>query len=81
MANIPYMPGYSPERWRTGTNSIIPKEVGNYKINRLRTILLYEADFNFNNKTLAKRMMKATEKEGVIVSEQYGSRNKMNAIE
>ena len=81
MANIPYISDYSPERWRTGTNSIIPKEIGNYKINRLKTILLYEADFNFNNKTLAKRMMKTVEKVGVIAPEQYGSRNKMNAIE
>ena len=53
LANIPYMSGYSPKRWQTGTNAIIQKETGNYKINRLRTILLYEADFNFNNKILA----------------------------
>ena len=81
MSNIPFMSGYSPERWRTGTNSIIPKETGNYNIKRLRTILLYEADFNFNNKTLAKRMMASAEKAGVIAPEQYGSRNGMNAIE
>lgn len=54
MSNIPYMSGYFPERWRSGTNSIIPKETGNYKINMLRTILLYEADFNFSNKLFAK---------------------------
>ena len=81
MSNIPFMSGYSPERWRTGTNSIIPKETGNYNIKRLRKILLYEADFNFNNKTLAKRMMISAEKAGVIAPEQYGSRNGMNAIE
>ena len=34
LSNIPYMSGYSPKRWRYGTNAIIPKEKGNYIINR-----------------------------------------------
>ena len=81
LANIPYTSGYAPLRWRVGTNSIIPKELGNYNIKRLRTILLYEADFNFNNKILAKRMMHIAEDENILAPEQYGSRNKMSAIE
>ena len=43
--------------------------------------LYHEADFNFNNKILAKRMMTTAEKAGVLAPEQYGSRNKKNAIE
>ena len=57
------------------------KEAGNFEINRLRTILLYEADFNFNNKILAKRMIQTAEEAQILAPEQYGSRNKMSAIE
>ena len=80
-ANIPYMTGYSPNRWQYGINSIIPKEHGNYRINRLRTILLYEADYNFNNKILGRRMMKRAEQYGILAPEQYGSRKSRTAIE
>ena len=54
LANIPFTSGYSPRRWQFGVNSILTKEPGNFKINRLRTILLYEADYNFNNKILGR---------------------------
>ena len=80
-ANVAYLSGYSPNRWQYGVNSLIPKEEGNYNIKRLRTILLYEADFNFNNKLLGRRMMQAAEDNGVIAREQYGSRKKMSALD
>ena len=80
-ANIPFQSGYTPARWKYGVNSLIPKEAGNYRVNRLRTILLYEADFNFNNKVLGRRMMQSAESHGVLASEQYGSRKMMSAIE
>ena len=57
LANVPFLSGYSPQRWQHGVNTLTPKEHGNYRVNRLRTILLYEADFNFNNKVLGKRIM------------------------
>ena len=79
-ANIPFMTGYSPQRWQHGINSLIPKEKGNYRINRLRTILLYEADYNFNNKVLGRRMMSTAEKLSILAPEQYGSRKRMTAI-
>ena len=50
LVNIPFMTGYSPKRWQFGVNSLLTKERGNYRIHRLRTILLYEADYNFNNR-------------------------------
>ena len=78
-ANVAYLSGYSPSRWQYGVNSLIPKEEGNYNIKRLRTILLYEADFNFNNKLLGRRMMQAAEDHSVIAQEQYGSRKHMSA--
>ena len=50
MANIPFMSGYSPKHWKQGINVIIEKVKGNVRVEKLRTILLYEADFNLNNK-------------------------------
>ena len=80
-ANILYLTGYSPLRWQYGINAIIPKEEGNFRVDRLRTFLLYEADFNFNNKILGRRMMQNAESEDLLALEQYGSRKKKKAIE
>ena len=80
LANVAFLSGYSPQRWKFGVNSLIPKEAGNYNIKRLRTILLYEADFNFNNKVLGRRMMYNAERHNILAPEQYGSRKQMTAI-
>ena len=80
-ANIPFLTGYSPKRWQFGINSLLTKEHGNFRIDRLRTILLYEADYNFNNKILGKRMMYHAERENILAPEQYGSRRNKTAIE
>ena len=50
-------------------------------MDRLRTILLYEADFNFNNKVLGRRMMHNAEQYDLLALEQYGSRKHKTAIE
>jgi len=52
MANIPLNTGYSPERWRKGLNVMLEKSPGNFNVEKLRIILLFEADFNANNKWL-----------------------------
>ena len=38
--------GYVLDRWKTIVNTMIFKDVGNYKIHRLCVIRIYEADFN-----------------------------------
>ena len=81
MANVPYQTGYSPKRWQYGVNVMLEKEEGNAKVDRLRTILLYESDFNFNNKMIGKNMMQEAERSGTLAREQYGSRQGMTAIE
>ena len=81
LANVPFMSGYSPQRWQFGINSLLTKEHGNFRINRLRTILLYEADYNFNNKVLGRRMMYNAESANILAPEQYGSRKSKAAIE
>ena len=81
LANIPYLTGYFPIRWQNGVNTLIPKEAGNFRVGRLRTILLYEADFNFNNKILGMRMMHEAKKIEVLARDQYGSRKTKTAID
>ena len=80
MANIPFMSGYSPGRWKQGINVMIEKQKGNFRVEKLRTILLYEADFNLNNKYIGRDMMEKAEKGKVLAKEQYGSRKRKAAI-
>ena len=46
MAVLPYTAGYIPLRWRKGTDVMMLKEEENYLLHKLRTIVLYKADFN-----------------------------------
>ncbi len=46
LTNIPYASGYSPKRLQQGTN-LFDKKTGNWRVDKLCTILLYEADFIF----------------------------------
>ena len=61
MASIPATTGYTPERWTHGLNVLIPKKSNDSRVTKMRTILLYEADFNQNSKLLGKKMMAAAE--------------------
>ena len=62
MANIPFLSGYSPRRWQNGINVMLEKKKGNFRVDKLRTILLFEADFNLNNKYIGRNMMSTAEK-------------------
>jgi hypothetical protein len=61
MTSIPYETGISPERWQQGTDVMLEKQTGNFWVDKLRAILLYEADFNQNNKKLGRDMMYTAE--------------------
>ena len=62
LTNIPFLSGYSTKQWRHGINVLLENSKGNCRIDRLRKILLYEADFNLNNKYFGRDMMKTAEK-------------------
>ena len=81
MANIPFATGYSPTRWRHGTDVELVKKAGNFKVTDLRTIILYDAEFNRNNAILGRRLMAQAEKYSQLAPEQYGSRKRLSAIE
>jgi len=57
MVNLPMKTGYSPHRWWEGLNVMLEKMLGNFNVEKLRIILLFEADFNSNNKWLGHAVM------------------------
>ena len=56
-AGLVYDSGYSYNRWKQGINVMLVKKPGEFRVDRLRTILLYEADFNMNNKKMGRDLM------------------------
>jgi len=52
LADIPLQTGFSPACWKKGLNVMLEKVAGNINVEKLRIILLFEADFNYNNKWL-----------------------------
>jgi hypothetical protein len=81
MTNFPYATGYSPQRWRFGADIMLEKKAGNFRVDKLWAILLYEAGFDQNNKFLGRAMMRNAELKNILAKEQYGSRKKMSAID
>jgi len=52
LANLGFTTGYSLKRWRKGLNVLLEKQLGNLNVEKLCIILLFEGDFNNNNKWL-----------------------------
>ena len=73
LSNIPYATGYSPQRWQKGTNVFIEKTSRSDMVTKLRIILLYEADFNFNNKCLGRAALFNAHDHQAVAPEQHGS--------
>jgi hypothetical protein len=80
-AQFPLKTGYSPVRWQQGIEVMLLKQPNNFHVNRLRAILLFEADFNHNNKRIGRCLMSHAEQHGWIAPEQYGSRKQLSAID
>jgi hypothetical protein len=71
LVETPFRSGYSPQQWKNATNVMILKKAGIFDINKLRTIVLFEADFNQNNKHFGRSIMTHTVSNGSISKEQY----------
>jgi hypothetical protein len=80
MAEIPLHTGYSPERWKNATNVMILKKAGLYSLEKLRTLVLYEADFNHNNKFFGRTTMQHSLANNKIAIEQYSVPGKNQSI-
>jgi hypothetical protein len=73
LSNIPYATRYSPQRWQKCTNVFIEKVSRSDMVTKLRSILLYEADFNFNNKCLGRTAFHNAQDHQAVAPEQHGS--------
>jgi len=80
MADLPMKTGYSPQRWQEGLNVMLEKTPGNFNAEKLRIILLFEADFNSNNKWLGCAVMLTAESLNLLADEQYGNHRNKAAV-
>ena len=71
MAEIPFRSGFAPSRWKVATNVMILKKAGMFEIEKLRTLCLFQSDYNHNNKFLGKSMMDHIVKNNYVAKEQY----------
>jgi len=53
---------------------MLEKQAGNFNMEKLRIILLFEGDFNQNNKWLGREVMFNAKAHQQVAKEQYGSR-------
>ena len=73
MANIPFALGFTPTRWKKGVDVFIEKKNKSFQVDKLRIILLYESDFNFNNKIVGRQALENAEKYNMLAKEQYNT--------
>ena len=81
MCSIPYQTGYSPLRYKKSVNAMLKKKENKIEADKLRTILLLEADYNHLNKKLGRDLMIHAEKHHLIAPEQFGSRKNHSCID
>jgi len=80
--NLPLKYGFVPSRWCNSVTVMIEKDPGSPRIERLRIIHLFEADYNFCLKLLwGCRMVYQGVKHGCFGHQQYGSRPRHQAID
>jgi hypothetical protein len=83
LASIPVLTGGSPQHWHQAMNAWILKKPNEFRVSKMRTILLYDAMFNQNNKWIGRSAMRHAEELQQNISspalqplapEQFGSR-------
>jgi len=72
-ANLGFIMGYSMKYWQTRLNVMLEKQKGNLNVEKLQIILLFEGDFNNNNKWLGRAVMFNAKAHNQMAPEQYGS--------
>ena len=55
---------------------MILKKEGNTKLDKLRTLVLFEADFNHNNKHFGRKMVHHARDKQFLATEQYSTPGK-----
>ena len=75
LTRIPGKFGFAPDVWKTATDVMLLKKEGLTDIEKLRTIVLYEADYNFMNKRIGRQAMDNALYNGLVAEEQYAKPN------
>ena len=76
MLSLPLKHGFAPSRWQKCIDAILEKIPGQPRIEKLRIIMLYGADFNFMLKLIwGKRLVRHAELYRCLGTENFGSRS------
>jgi hypothetical protein len=74
MASLPLKHRFAPKRWQTCIDAILEKLPGQPRIEKLRIIMLYEADFNFVLKLIwGRRLVRHAEFHNCLGDKNHGS--------
>jgi hypothetical protein len=77
-ASIAVLRGVALSRWSRGLTVMLEKEFGNTLIDKLRAILLMEADFNTSNKIIfGNRMLDNARRYGFLYDEIFSEKGRM----
>ena len=79
--SIPLQSGYPYQGWRKDINYTLIKKANSFRVNKLWTIVLFEADFNFVNKAVSHKLAYQAERKKSLAEEQYGSQKNHRSIE
>jgi len=80
MADIPLQTGFSYNRWWQGLNIMLEKTAGDFNVEKLHIILLFETNFNVINKWIRWAIMFWAKDAHLLAEEQFGSRKYKLAI-
>jgi hypothetical protein len=73
--NLSLQHGYVWSHWKRIVSAKIPKRAGNMLLNKLQTIHLFKADFNWlQGLVIGRRMIKAAETNSTLHDNQWGCR-------
>ena len=78
--SIPLRSGYPYKSWFKGVDGTLLKKANSFQVDKLRTIVLFEADFNFINKAVSRKLARMAENKKSLAREQYGSRKNHRSI-
>jgi len=76
MHSLPLRHGFAPARWQTCVDAVLEKIPGKPILEKLRIIMLFQADFNFMLKVVwGRRLVKFAENHKALGSDNHGSRS------
>eukprot|EP00957_Ditylum_brightwellii_P173074 13176374-Ditylum_brightwellii.AAC.1 len=82
MMVLPFLLGFTPQRWQTTIDVMLEKDPGSPKISHLQIIVIVEGDMNAIMKVIWNRWLVPTvEKTHLISPVQFGNRKGRTALD